>query len=194
HSMVPSLNGWFDHDKIEKILVNILSNAFRFTSDNGQINIIINSTYSVVGEKQVKSNCLELSIIDNGIGISENELPFIFDKFYQAKSSTKINTGGTGIGLSLTKGLVELHQGRIKVESLPGHETQFNILIPIDRKVFSDEDVYDIPVSSDSLNTSKVNNYNSDDWDKEEDQLKPHILVAEDNDELRNYISLEFRN
>src|SRR5690606_16406748 len=77
HSMFPSLNGWFDHDKMEKILVNILSNAFRFTSDNGQINIIINSTYSVVGEKQVKSNCLELSIIDNGIGISENELPFI---------------------------------------------------------------------------------------------------------------------
>ncbi len=194
HSMFPSLNGWFDHDKMEKILVNILSNAFRFTSDNGQINIIINSTYSVVGEKQVKSNCLELSIIDNGIGISENELPFIFDKFYQAKSSTKINTGGTGIGLSLTKGLVELHQGNIKVESLPGHQTQFIILIPIDRKVFFNEDIYDIPVSSDNLNTSKANNYNSDDWDKEDDQLKPHILIAEDNDELRNYISLEFRN
>src|SRR5690606_8915047 len=73
-------------------------------------------------------------------------------------------------------------------------ETQFIILIPIDKVVFSDDNIYNIPGSSDNLNTSKVNNYNSDDWDMEDDQLKPHILIAEDNDELRNYISLEFRN
>lgn len=197
HSMIGSLKGWFDHDKLEKILVNILSNAFRFTADNGQINIIINSTYCEIGEKQVKSNCLELNIIDNGIGISENELPFIFNKFYQSKSSAKINNMGTGIGLSLTKGLVELHHGSIKAESIAGHETQFVVHIPIDREVFSEDDIYDNPENLEDLkvtSTPEVNSYDVDDWEVEDGQQKPHILIVEDNDELRNYILLEFRH
>ncbi|WP_100614349.1 hybrid sensor histidine kinase/response regulator transcription factor [Confluentibacter citreus] len=195
HSMVGALHGWFDHDKLDKILVNILSNAFKFTSDKGQINIIINSKEAIVGDQQVKSRCLELSILDNGIGIPENELPFIFDKFYQATSSPSIANSGTGIGLSLTKGLVELHHGHIKVESKPNHETLFVIVIPIDKEIYSDDNVCEISECIDtvpeSMNHIETINYDLDD---EESNDKPQILIVEDNDELRKYLALELRH
>ena len=195
HSMVGSLNGWFDHDKLDKILVNILSNAFKFTSDKGQINIIINSKEAIVGEQQLKSRCLELSIVDNGIGISENELPFIFDKFYQAKSSPAIANSGTGIGLSLTKGLVELHHGTIKVESKLNHETLFVILIPIDKEIYSEDSIGEIPECIDtvpeSLSYLETRDYDLDDEDNDD---KPQILIVEDNDELRKYLALELKH
>jgi signal transduction histidine kinase/ligand-binding sensor domain-containing protein/AraC-like DNA-binding protein len=195
HSMVGTLYGWFDHDKLEKILVNILSNAFKFTSDKGKINIIINSKEAIVGEQQNKVSCLELTIVDNGIGISENELPYIFDKFYQAKSSPKVANSGTGIGLSLTKGLVELHQGQIKVESKPNQETLFVILIPIDKEIYSDESIGEIPECVDTaaelINYAETFDYDSDEDDNND---KPQILIVEDNDELRKYLALELKH
>ena len=79
----------------------------------------------IVGKLERLSRCLELIVVDNGIGISMDEIPRIFDKFYQAKSAVKIPNPGTGIGLSLTKGLVGLHQGGIGAESSPDRETRF---------------------------------------------------------------------
>jgi signal transduction histidine kinase/ligand-binding sensor domain-containing protein/CheY-like chemotaxis protein len=194
HSMVGSLNGWFDHDKLDKIVVNILSNAFKFTSAEGKINIIINCREGIVGDTNLKSRFLELSIVDNGIGISENELPFIFDKFYQAKSSPTIANSGTGIGLSLTKGLVELHHGYIKVESKPNQETVFVIMIPIDKDIYFDEDFDEVPVCVDPIQES-VNHFELEyDYESEDINDKPRILIVEDNEELRKYLALELKH
>jgi ligand-binding sensor domain-containing protein/signal transduction histidine kinase/DNA-binding response OmpR family regulator len=195
HSMVRSLQGWFDHDKLEKILVNVLSNAFKFTADNGQINVII-SARDIIGKDPGKIRCLELVIVDNGIGISAEELPFIFDKFYQAKSSALIANPGTGIGLSLTKGLVELHHGSIHVESTPDRETKFVILLPIDRQAYSDDDICETPgyiVAPDTTLHVNPNNSSVNISTVDEDHDKPQILIVEDNDELRKYISIELR-
>ncbi|WP_162623266.1 hybrid sensor histidine kinase/response regulator transcription factor [Confluentibacter sediminis] len=198
HSMVGSLHGWFDHDKLDKILVNILSNAFKFTSDKGKINIIINSKEAMIIASGEKSRCLELSIVDNGIGISEKELPYIFDKFYQAKSSAAIANSGTGIGLSLTKGLVELHQGTIKVESKPNHETLFVILIPIDKEIYADDCICEISECIDTA-TKPISYMETEDapdnnlYQEDESHDKPQILIVEDNDELRTYLALELR-
>lgn len=191
HSMVRSLEGWFDYDKVDKIIFNLLSNAFKFTADNGQINVIINLKVSNVGVREMRF--MELLIVDNGIGIDEEELPFIFDKFYQAKAATKVANPGTGIGLSLTKGLVELLGGTIQVERTPEQETKFLVLLPIDRYAFRDEDVcqaggvvlYDRQNQELTAETSGTSSLHSEDSDK------PHILVVEDNEELRKYISLE---
>jgi signal transduction histidine kinase/DNA-binding response OmpR family regulator len=196
HSMVRSLEGWFDHDKLEKILVNVLSNAFKFTADNGQINVIISSRDSYDGMKQMKIRCLNLVIVDNGIGIPTEEMPFIFDKFYQTKSSAKIANPGTGIGLSLTKGLVELHQGSIEAESTPDHETKFVILLPIDRQAYRDDEIHESPgvrVSTDNTNHVQPNDFSVNSTIANEDQDRAHILIVEDNDELRKYISMELR-
>lgn len=192
HSMITSLNGWFDHDKLDKILVNILSNAFKFTSNNGQIKIIINCKETLIDEKKIR--CLELSIVDNGIGIPENELSFIFDKFYQAKSSPAIANSGTGIGLSLTKGLVELHHGTIKVESKPNQETIFVISIPIDKEIYAGEGVCEIPACVDNAPKQVTNErIFSYDFEEEENNERPQILIVEDNVELRNYLALELK-
>jgi signal transduction histidine kinase/ligand-binding sensor domain-containing protein/CheY-like chemotaxis protein/AraC-like DNA-binding protein len=194
HSMVDSLNGWFDHDKLDKILVNILSNAFKFTPNNGQIKITINCKELIIGENQVKSRCLELSIVDNGIGISKKELPYIFDKFYQAKSSPAISNSGTGIGLSLAKGLVELHHGTITVESKLDQETTFVVVIPIDKQVYTDENIFETPESTikevAAINKMETFSY---DFEEEENNDRPQILIVEDNDELRKYLSLELK-
>lgn len=191
HSMVRSIDGWFDFDKLEKILVNVLSNAFKFTSDNGSINVSINTKVAWIDNVHKEARCLELVIVDNGIGISVEELPFIFDKFYQAKSSAKIPNPGTGIGLSLTKGLVELHYGSITVESAPDHETKFRILLPIDRQLYTDEicEIPDYIVAPDNMRPVEKNI--SSDTEAVMDQDQPQVLIVEDNDELRRYISME---
>lgn len=192
HSMVRSIEGWFDHDKMEKILVNVLSNAFKFTRDNGQINVVINVKEVEFGS--LRGRCLELAIIDNGIGISTEELPFIFDKLYQARSAFKIANPGTGIGLSLTKGLVELHHGRIEVSSTPDRETKFLILIPIDKAAYPVDDVCEVPgyiVSHQPVQTKPESRRLPDDDVTEVDHDRPQVLIVEDNDELRKYMTLE---
>jgi signal transduction histidine kinase/ligand-binding sensor domain-containing protein/CheY-like chemotaxis protein len=194
HSMVGSLEGWFDHDKLEKILVNMISNAFKFTSEHGQINVVINTRENKIGERG-KIRCLELAIIDNGIGISPEELPFIFDKFYQARSSAKIANPGTGIGLALTKGLVELHHGSITVESAPEQETKFLLLLPIDREVYGDEDISEIQNSGATsvVPNSLANGVSIVSPGEDFDNDKANVLVVEDNEEMRKYISMELR-
>lgn len=197
---VQSLKGWFDRDKVEKILVNILSNAFKFTADGGQITVIINACDASIGEEQALSRCLELTVVDNGIGISSEEIPRIFDKFYQAKSAAKIPNPGTGIGLSLTKGLVELHRGNITAESKPDSDTRFTITLPIDRHIYQTKDEEQNPV--DVLSTEHEVQTENDlhhahyvhdhtDTGSNENADRPEILIVEDNDELREYLSAE---
>lgn len=196
HAMIRSLEGWFDRGKLEKIIVNVLSNAFKFTADNGQINVIISAKDLPHGNDQIKTRYLDLVIVDNGIGISQEELPLIFDKFYQAKSSEKVSNPGTGIGLSLTKGLVELHHGTIRAESAPASETRFLIHIPIDRHAYRDDEVgatHGAAVSVERTNGTQANNLSRNGSAEEEEQDKPQVLVVEDNDEMRKYISMELR-
>jgi signal transduction histidine kinase/DNA-binding response OmpR family regulator len=185
---VPTLIGWFDKDKLERIIFNVLSNAFKFTDNEGDIKLLINTNHSIISDGTL-CECLELVIIDNGIGILPDELPRIFEKFYQAKSSTRISSPGTGIGLSLTKALVELHQGRITAESIPDHATTFTIVLPIDANAFQIEErihtpadvVYTLP-AVDNHQPENTENSNED---------KAKILVVEDNFELRAYLAAE---
>jgi signal transduction histidine kinase/ligand-binding sensor domain-containing protein/DNA-binding response OmpR family regulator len=194
-SDLQSLTGWYDNDKLERILFNVLSNAFKFTADGGKINLQINSNHSILADGTL-CRYLELVIVDNGIGISADEIPRIFEKFYQAKSSSKISSPGTGIGLSLTKSLVELHQGKITAESIPDHSTIFTISLPIDAIAFQVEEnilapnemVYD---KKDSYSGTIDLQYSHD--EDHVDSGKVEILVAEDNDELREYLVTELR-
>lgn len=193
---VPFLKGWFDRDKLEKILVNILSNAFKFTSDSGEISVIINATDVGTGEAANLCRCLQLIVIDNGIGISSEEIPHIFDKFYQAKSATKIQNPGTGIGLSLTKGLVELHHGSITAESTPDRVTKFTIILPIDSQAYDVETEINAPVD---VVYTKADVQTENGLPQPGDVLngsmdRSEILIVEDNDELREYLAAELRH
>lgn len=187
--------GWFDRDKLESIIFNVLSNAFKFTADGGEIRLHIKTNHSVIPDGTL-CRCLELKIEDNGIGILPEELPRIFEKFYQAKSSARISSPGTGIGLSLTKALVELHRGNITVESTPDQATTFTILLPIGANIYELDDaavVLPDVIHTDDNNGAAAPVVSVEDEEVNDNTDKPEILVVEDNFELREYLVTELQ-
>nr|WP_303740724.1 ATP-binding protein [Lutispora saccharofermentans] len=109
-----------DKDKISQIIINLVSNALKYTQDSGQVNI------SLTGDK----DGIRLSIADSGIGIAKEDLPYIFERFYRADKSRNRLTGGAGIGLTIAKAIIEAHKGRIEVQSELNKGTAFTILLP----------------------------------------------------------------
>jgi len=108
---------YLDRDKFEKVLTNILSNAFKFTAENGHITVDVSQ----------RDGNAEIKISDTGIGIPKGRLPKIFNRFYQVDGSHTREQEGTGIGLALTKELLDLHKGEIEVESEEGGGTTFTV-------------------------------------------------------------------
>ena len=189
--------GWFDREKLERIIFNLLSNAFKFTADEGEINLRVSTKDSTNSDGNTY-RCVELTIEDNGIGILPEELPRIFEKFYQAKSCSKVSSPGTGIGLSFTKALVELHHGTISAESIPDRATRFSILFPIDATAYHLENNIATPALRDVIvvNKDEVDSLLSENSLQDVDDIsaeKARILVVEDNPELRNYLVAELR-
>lgn len=121
------LNGYFDPDKLEKILYNLLSNAFKFTPPNGKIEVTVN-------QQSISStqSLLQIRLQDTGKGISSEQLPHIFDRFYQADNSSIRQAEGSGIGLSLVKELLELQKGKIEVASKLEVGTTFYVELPLE--------------------------------------------------------------
>ena len=109
-----------DPDKIERIMLNLLSNAIKFTDKRGKIFVNV----------YLQNNYICISVKDNGIGISEEMQNLIFDRFIQVDKSISRNREGSGIGLAIVKSLVELHNGKITLESKIGQGSDFTILIP----------------------------------------------------------------
>ena len=115
------INTYIDTNKIERCILNLLSNSIKFTPDGGRIYVSIN----------VNNNEVIIKVHDTGTGIPEDKLKNIFNRFYQADSSLHLNTEGSGLGLYIVKGLIELHKGTISVESQYGEGTTFTIALPI---------------------------------------------------------------
>jgi signal transduction histidine kinase len=110
----------FDPDKVERIMLNLLSNAVKFTPENGQINVKV----------RLLEGYVAIQIIDNGIGISKEMQDRVFERFIQADKSIKRSREGSGIGLSLVKSLVDLHEGKILLKSEPGKGSEFIVELP----------------------------------------------------------------
>ena len=110
-----------DRDKINQVLINLVNNAIKFT-DQGKIKIIIENS---------NSTSITTRIIDTGIGIPKDEWDKIFDKFYQIGKSADRKNRGTGLGLAITKNLIEMHKGKIWLESEEGRGSEFSFILPI---------------------------------------------------------------
>lgn len=115
-----NINLYCDKDKITQALVNILSNAIRYSNEGSTIFI----------EEKLKDNKVIISIEDQGIGISEEDLKYVFERFYRADKSRTRSTGGTGIGLTIVKSIVSSHGGEVKLESKLGEGSKFTIILP----------------------------------------------------------------
>ncbi len=197
--------GWYDREILETIILNLLSNAVKYTPVKGNIGIETNCLKSEEITKhhhffpdidKPKSRYIEISISDNGLGIKSEEMPYIFDKFYQTKFGSKLKKTGTGIGLTLTKGLIELHHGQIRVNSKPEVKTVFTFVLPIDKHYYSEEEIMAEPTEllDKEIITSEyefIQNPEEKETETEEEKEKPEILIIEDNDELRKYLTKE---
>ena len=175
---------FFDGEKLEKIIFNLLSNAFKFTDAKGNITLaLINRSDKVV-----------ITVRDTGAGIEPDQLSRVFDRFYQVDGSQTRLQEGSGIGLALTKELVDLHHGTIEVISEAGEGTEFRVTLLKGEEHFAPGEVVEeivddhIPSSvvpadniSEDINKTEVSE------DPDEDQLI--VLIVEDNDDVRTYIS-----
>ncbi len=165
------LNLALDVEKMERVFFNLVSNAFKYTRDNGSITI----SYSVTDNK------LTLKVADTGEGISERDLGNIFDRFYQVD---RIHPKGSGIGLSLVKAFVELHGGTITVESEVNKGSVFAVTLPIvhvaDTSQAVDKQIEASTVEAELDNVDSVTEYESD---------KPLVLVIDDNRDIREMVS-----
>ncbi len=180
---------WFDPDKVDKIVTNLLSNAFKFTPDCGRITLRIEESK----DENLNSGFIVVSVEDSGIGIPEDDLAHIFDRFFRVEASNKWSVEGTGIGLSLTKELVTLLNGSISVESKKGLGSTFTVKFPTEKgqlsnySIINDSNsilnVADIPDSSISPSTSSKIYKN-----EPSDEVLPLILLVEDNSDMRFYI------
>lgn len=173
-----NIGGYIDRDKYDKMLYNLLSNALKFTHKYGHVDLFIS-----LKEENGKS-MLIVEISDDGIGIPEATHEKIFTRFYQAPNSKENNTG-SGIGLSLVRALIELHKGKIEVESAPNKGSVFTMKLPVDRNSYSDTEVFEygqkqLVEESPQLITAKKIIRGND--------IQERILVIEDNPELRNYL------
>ncbi|MCW8803025.1 MAG: response regulator, partial [Ignavibacteriaceae bacterium] len=174
---------YFDTDRMEKIITNLLSNAFKFTLEGGEI------TVSVI---ETENNSVKIVVHDTGVGISKKDLPKMFDRFFQANSSHTRDHEGTGIGLALTKELVELHKGKISIDSQEGNWTKVTIELPLGKDHFSEDQIVETEEQEPEGREIIVSDFVSDrivDEDFEGGVAEKNIvLVVEDNHDVREYI------
>lgn len=169
----------FDHDKIERILFNLLSNAFKFTPDDGHVSVLL-----AITEKIAKKRLLEIKVIDTGIGIPLDKQDKIFERFFQNEVPGSMVNQGSGIGLSITKEFVKLHNGEISVESEAGKGSCFTTLLPVDLIV--DEQLpankvnIPVPEMTESQGGGQAGSGNA--------IKKLTVLLVEDNEDFRFYL------
>lgn len=167
----------FDEQKLNMVMNNLLSNAIKFTPERGEINIII--------IEDIENEQVIIEVADNGIGIEKREQEKIFEAFYQTNNNTSSHKG-TGIGLALTKELIQLHQGSIKVNSEAGKGTCFSICLPINTR----NGHVDISVSSIKEEIVVERSYNGVEEKTNNTADLPLLLVVDDNADIREYIRI----
>jgi len=203
---------WFDHEKIENILLNLLSNAFKFTPGNGKISLSLTfkekdelkNRLNLKGKTNKEtlsiSSYAVIQVTDTGKGIPPDQINNIFKRFYQINTPENIKRRGSGIGLSLTKELVTALHGYIKAESTIGKGSSFTVLIPYQKNSFQLNEIIEGNISSEKgVNSQKISypeiftKKNNQEENLKTRPLtnnsdKPLVLIAEDNFDLRKFI------
>lgn len=166
-----------DQDKIERICYNLLSNALKYTSEGGEISLTAKE----------ENGRVMISVADNGCGISSDELPYIFDRFYQAKNAGR----GTGIGLAIVKAFTELHHGEVSATSIEGKGSTFTIHIPVRQKgEVTNQPTEKIEPLVEPSSAEEVPNQarHIDELIQPYQTDKPEVLIIDDNIDIRTYL------
>ena len=193
------LNVWVDPNNFDKIILNLLSNAYKFTPKGGCIDIFLRTGSDPKASEELRQY-VEIVVADTGIGINESEMNRVFECFYQIRNSRNNSNIGTGIGLYLTRSLVELHHGTIRVESNTeeGRESitgsRFIIRLPLGKEHLKPEEIE--PETEQKIGAETVNplftlSEAEGDGEKLRSKSKYRVLVVEDDEEIRKYICRE---
>ncbi|WP_348800102.1 hybrid sensor histidine kinase/response regulator transcription factor [Flavobacterium adhaerens] len=197
-SPLEKLLDWVDPKMLEKIIFNIVSNAFKVTPDYGRIKVKIKENNKLVYfpliniDKEVKS--YEISIEDTGSGLDKKKLKKIFERFYQVNNLNKTYYGSTGIGLEVVKEFIELNRGKIEVDSVLGEGTVFRVILPLGKDFFATEefakDIFKSETKKrNSFKPIEVLESKKEMATAEEKNDKLHtVLIVEDNSDLRSYL------
>jgi signal transduction histidine kinase/ligand-binding sensor domain-containing protein/DNA-binding response OmpR family regulator len=201
---------WFDPQKMKSVFYNLLSNAFKYTSNGKKISIVIRKENLSI-EKKLKfirrsisshEEYIVIDFIDEGIGIDKEKIQYIFDSFYTIGSNSAAITS-TGIGLALVKNIMILHHGRIEVDSAPGKGSKFSVFIPHDdtnknpeiKLEISEKDNYETDeIKSEDEKPNNINLENNLIVEFENNADTQYILVVEDDDDIRQYIVDELKH
>lgn len=174
-----SLITLFDHDKIERILFNLLSNAFKFTPHGGKVGVELSTRYTLQNKTE-----LVLKVIDTGIGIEADKIDRIFERFFQNKVPDSIVNQGSGIGLAITKEFVNLHGGKIKAESVVNEGSTFIITL-----TFAEQQAeYSSIMTQQAMLISGRNSMPKDKIELDPNSKKPVLMLVEDNEDFRFYL------
>ncbi len=190
---------YFDSSKLETILFNLLSNAFKYTFKNGEVSIDMNiNPASDKNKNKNENDQLDIKVSNTGTPVSENEIKKIFDRYYQTEQYTRKSFKGTGIGLALVKELVTVLYGSIAVKNEPGNKISFIVRLPLFNKENiahtehvkganqKQQKIVQQPISTSVIQESEKKKKNKA-W-------QPLMLVAEDNPEMRTFIVSLFIN
>lgn len=176
--------GWFDSDKLDKILYNLLSNASKYNRPNGTVRVTLDTRDS--------GNTLVMKVIDTGCGMTEEAKKNMFKRFYDGEYRSH-HTIGSGIGLALVKNLIDLHHGQIFVDSVPDEGSTFTILLPICRTEYleseTDKQKNVIPQPEATGTPAFIITPLSDKAQEDTDPQKTHILFVDDNEDLVYIVS-----
>jgi signal transduction histidine kinase/ligand-binding sensor domain-containing protein/DNA-binding response OmpR family regulator len=184
HASSDIVKVWFDRDQFEKILFNLLSNAFKHTPEEGKISMRVEESMDYVS----------IIVEDNGRGIKHEHVDNIFQTFFSHDEGR--HHASTGIGLALTKSLVEMHHGEINVESLENEFTRFTIRLAKGRAYFDDAELVHESADSENIGNYSIIEEGTTPPVPENNEKKPEelpvLLIVEDNDDVRAYIKSIF--
>lgn len=175
HTEMSTLPACFDHDKVERIVFNLLSNAFKFTLEGGEVNMYL----YVLDEDDQSDFCLQVS--DSGIGIPDARHEQIFERFFQYENAASVLNQGSGIGLSITREFVNMHGGKITVKSELNVGTTFTVVLPV-----VPPQAADITGSLSLAGDGPVQP--TEPSDKLADGKRPVVMLVEDNEDFRFYL------
>ena len=191
-----TINAWFDKSLLEKVVFNLLSNAFKYTPSGESVTMEVSEkSWNGLGTKQTdglykdeNANYLVLRVKDSGKGIEEGEVDKIFTPFYQIPETSGINLSGTGIGLSLVYTIVQLHRGVIYVDNTERSGACFVVILPISRSAFSEDQIENIEFDKISEVTNTDDISASLPAPEKVEGPKYKILLVEDDKDVRSYL------
>jgi CheY-like chemotaxis protein/AraC-like DNA-binding protein len=196
HEEIGQTRVWADTSMLEKIIFNLLSNAFKATKEGGAIDVVVRYhqggvVFPLIDDMQPQ-DAFEVIIKDSGIGIKKENIRNIFERFYQDKDNNEQYYGGTGIGLEVVRKFVDYHKGKIEVESEEELGTSFKIFFAAGKTHFSENQFATYTTEQPQQNITQTRDENLE-------TTEPHtekeysLLIVEDNLELREYLKLELK-